>query len=48
MRFGVDNGFAGILVMTGETTPAMLAESPIKPTLVLNTFADILKLLELE
>lgn len=48
VRFGVDNGFAGILVLTGETTPAMLAESPIKPTLVLNTFADILELLDLQ
>lgn len=48
IRFGVDNGFAGILVMTGETTPAMLAESPIRPTLVLNTFADILPLLDLQ
>lgn len=47
IRFGVDNGFAGILVMTGETTPDMLAASPIKPTLVLDTFADILPLLDL-
>ncbi|MBQ4443918.1 MAG: HAD-IIA family hydrolase [Clostridia bacterium] len=47
IRFGVDNGFAGILVMTGETTPAMLADSPIKPTLVLDTFADVLDLLDL-
>ena len=47
IRFGVDNGFAGILVMTGETTPAMLEASPIRPTLVLDTFADILPLLGL-
>lgn len=48
IRFGVDNGFAGILVMTGETTPEMLAASPIRPTLVLDTFADILPMLDLQ
>ena len=47
IRFGVDNGFAGILVMTGETDRAMLDASPIRPTLVLETFADILPLLGL-
>lgn len=40
--FGVDNGFNSILVMTGETTPSMLKESGIQPTLVLTTFKDIL------
>lgn len=43
IRFGVDNGFTSILVMTGETTADMLDESNIKPTIVLNTFADVLK-----
>ena len=47
VRFGVDNGFAGILVLTGETTREMLQESPIRPTLVLDTFADILPMLDL-
>lgn len=47
VRFGVDNGFAGILVMTGETDKEMLAKSEIKPTLILDTFADILPLLDL-
>lgn len=47
IRFGVDNGFAGILVLTGETDRAMLEASPIRPTLVLDTFADILPLLDL-
>ncbi len=47
VRFGVDNGFAGILVLTGETTREMLAESTVRPTLVLDTFADILPMLDL-
>lgn len=47
VRFGVDNGFVGILVLTGETDRKMLSESPIRPTLVLDTFADILPLLGL-
>lgn len=46
IRFGVDNGFNSILVLTGETTKDMLSESPLKPTLVLDTFADVLKHIE--
>ena len=42
IRFGVDNGFTSILVMTGETTKEMLDESTIRPTVVLNTFAEVL------
>lgn len=44
IRFGVDNGFTSILVLTGETTKEMLAESEIRPSVVLNTFAEVLKL----
>ena len=47
IRFGVDNGFAGILVMTGETDRAMLEQSQVRPSLVLDTFADVLPLLGL-
>ncbi len=44
IRFGVDNGFTSILVLTGETTREMLETSSIKPTVTLNTFADVLDL----
>ena len=47
IRFAVDHGMCGILVLTGETTKEMLADSPVKPTLVLDTFADVLPLLGL-
>lgn len=43
--FGVNNDFMSILVLTGETTKESLIQSDIKPDLVLNTFADVLKLL---
>ena len=38
-------GIASILVLTGETTPAMLEASDIRPDYVLDTFSDILKYL---
>ena len=47
IRFGVDNGMASVLVYTGETSHEMAAASPIKPTIALETFADILPLLGL-
>lgn len=47
IRFGVENGMNGILVLTGETTSEMLEKSDIRPTLTLATFADILPLLGL-
>lgn len=47
IRFATDNGLTGILVLTGETTPQMLEQSSIRPTLVLSTFADILPLLDM-
>lgn len=43
--FGVNNDFMSILVLTGETTKESLIQSNIKPDLVLDTFADVLKLL---
>lgn len=46
IRFGVDNGFNSILVLTGETTKEMLKSSSIQPTLTLDTFADVLKYID--
>ncbi len=37
IRFGVENGMTGILVMTGETTKEMLAESSVRPDYVLDS-----------
>ena len=47
IRFGVDNGMASVLVLTGETDRKMAEESPIKPSVMLETFADVLPLLGL-
>lgn len=47
IRFGVDNGFASVLVLTGETDRQMAEQSAIKPTVTLETFADVLPLLGL-
>ena len=44
--FGVDNGFNSILVLSGETTADMLASSGIRPTLVLDSFKDILEYID--
>ena len=46
IKFGVNNGFKSILVMTGETDEEMLAKSDIKPTLVLPSFGEVLKYLK--
>ena len=48
IRFGVNNDFTSILVLTGETTREMLATSPDHPTIVLDTLSDYVKLLENE
>ena len=45
VKFAVDNGMFGILVLTGETTREDLAKSDVSPDLVLNTFRDVLDLL---
>ncbi len=46
IRFGVDNGMVSVLVMTGETTAEMLKGSSIQPSVVLNTFSDVLEFVE--
>ena len=45
IKFAVDNGMMGILVLTGETTRADLEKSEVKPDLVLESFKDVLNLL---
>ncbi|MBR2634848.1 MAG: HAD-IIA family hydrolase [Clostridia bacterium] len=42
---GLRAGCLGVLVMSGETTPAILRESPVKPDLVLKDAAEILAVL---
>lgn len=41
IKTGVDFGITSILVMTGETTKEMLAQSSIKPTLVFDRLSDM-------
>ncbi len=43
IRFGVDNGMASVLVMSGETTKEMLKESAIKPDFVFDTVNELRK-----
>ena len=45
IKFAVNNGMQGVLVLTGDTTREDLAKSEVKPDLVLDTFKDVLKLL---
>lgn len=45
IKFGINNGFMSILVLTGESDREMLARSGLKPDLVLDTFKDVLKLI---
>ena len=42
VKSGLNAGITGILVMSGETTPEILAESPDKPHLVLEDAGEIL------
>ena len=42
IKSGLNAGVTGILVMSGETTPQILAESPDKPHLVLEDAGQIL------
>ncbi len=42
---GLKSGMLSILVMSGETTPQMLAEYPNKPDLVFDRLADMIPLL---
>lgn len=39
--FGVNNGYQSLLVLSGETTAAMLADSGIQPTYVMNSVKDL-------
>ena len=41
IKFAVNNGMTGILVMTGETTAEMLAVSEVKPDYVLPSVNDL-------
>ncbi len=42
VRAGVDNGLAGILVLSGEATAADIRTSGVKPTLVFDSVKDII------
>ncbi len=46
VKSGLNAGAVSILVMSGETTPQILAESADKPDLVLDSGADILRVLQ--
>ena len=43
VKSGLNAGATAILVMSGETTPEILAQSPDKPHLVLSNAGEILK-----
>lgn len=46
IKCGLNAGITGILVMSGETTPEILAESADKPHIVLNDAGEILSILK--
>ena len=46
VKSGLNAGSTGILVMSGETTPQILAQSPDKPHLVLESAKEILEILQ--
>ena len=46
VKSGLNAGITGILVLSGETTPEILAESPDKPHLVLQDAGEILEVLK--
>lgn len=46
VKSGLNAGITGILVMSGETTPEILEQSPDKPHLVLQDAGEILKALK--
>lgn len=46
IKSGLNAGCTGILVMSGETTPEILAQSPDKPHLVLESAREILDILK--
>ena len=46
VKCGLNAGITGILVMSGETTPEILAASPDRPHLVLRDAGELLELLK--
>ncbi|MBO7187275.1 MAG: HAD-IIA family hydrolase [Clostridia bacterium] len=46
IKFGVNSGFNTILVFSGETTPDMLKQSDVVPTLTFNDLNEIVKYLD--
>ena len=42
IRMGLENGIDAALTLTGATTAAMLAVSPIRPTYICQTLADLI------
>lgn len=46
VKSGLNAGVTGILVLSGESTPETLAQSPDKPHLVLDSAAEILEVLK--
>lgn len=46
IKFGINNDFFSILVLSGESDRKMLLDSGLKPNLVLNTFSDVLMYLK--
>ena len=42
VKSGINAGAVSVLVMSGETTPEILAESDIKPDIVLSSCAELL------
>jgi len=47
VKSGLNAGITGILVMSGETTPEILAQSPDKPHLVLQDASEIITALKI-
>jgi len=43
IKFGINNNFFSVLVLSGETDEKMYGESGLKPDLVLKSFKDILE-----
>ncbi len=46
VAFGKNCGFVSILVLSGETTPDMLAKSKVKPDYALDKVKDIIPLIQ--
>lgn len=46
IQTGINSGMLSILVLSGETTPRMLAESSIRPDLVFHRLSDMIPLLD--